>query len=57
MHRQNVRMIQRRSHLRLALEAPPRRRIGQFVRQELDRHRPVQLGVERAIHHPHAAFA
>ena len=53
----NVRMIQRGSHPRFALEASLCRGIGQVVGQELDRHRPFQLGVERAVDHPHAAFA
>ena len=57
MHRQNVRMVQRRGHLRLALEPPARRRVRQFVGQNLDRHGPVELGVERPVDGAHAALA
>ena len=35
VHREDVRMVQRGGHLRFALEAPPRLRVEQLVRQNL----------------------
>src|SRR5437667_2657537 len=52
-----MRMIQRRCQLRLLLESSARCRIRQLVRQKLDRHRAIQLGVERAVYRPHTARA
>ena len=52
----DVRMIERREHLRFALE--PRQPIGigrERVRQDLDRDVAIQLRVAGAIHLAHAA--
>src|SRR6185436_2648282 len=57
MHSDDVRMIQRRGHLRLALKPTARGRVRQLVGQNLDRHGPVQLGVERPVNDSHTALA
>ena len=43
---EDVRMIERRRHLRLALKSPASCRIGEVVGEELDRHGPVELGID-----------
>ena len=53
--REDVRMAQRGSRLSLALEAPPRGRIRQRARQELDGDGPSQSVVESAEHDAHPA--
>ena len=50
-------MVQRRCGLRLPLEPVPRGRVREFVGKKLDRDGPVQLGIQRAVNHAHAAFA
>ena len=50
-------MIERRGELRFALEAPPRRRVGDVGGQKLDRDRAIQLRIDRAVDGAHAAFA
>ncbi len=51
-------MVERRQHLRLALEArQPFGIAGKGVGQHLDGDVPVELGVPRSIHLAHAAFA
>ncbi len=50
-------MVERGGHLRLALEAAARRGVGQLRGQELDRHRPVEFGIDGTKHFPHAAGA
>ena len=55
--RENMRMIQCRGHLRFALKAPPRVRVEQLARKELDGHRSIEPRVRRAVHHAHAAGA
>ena len=54
---QNVRMVERGGHLCLTLKAVTGRGVGQLRRQELDRHRPVELGIDGAKHFTHAAGA
>src|ERR1022692_154261 len=49
-------MVERRSHLRLALEAAAGSRVRQAVEQKLDRDRTVKVGIEGAIDHAHAAL-
>jgi hypothetical protein len=56
VNREDVRMIERRSHLRFSLKAALSRSGGKFLRQELDRHRPLEPGVRSAVHHAHAPF-
>jgi hypothetical protein len=54
----DVRMVQRRQHLRFALQArEPIGIAGKRFRQDLDRHLSLQPGVARAIHLTHAAAA
>ena len=56
--RGDVRMIQRREHFGFALEPrQPIRVAGHRGRQHLDRDRPLQVAVGRAIHLAHAARA
>jgi hypothetical protein len=55
--REDVRVIQRRGHLRFALEAPQRRGVGPTRGEKLDRDLPIQSRVERAVDHAHAALA
>ena len=55
VHREDVRMIQRRGHLRFALEAPPSRRVEHLARQKLDAHVPIEPSVGRTVHDAHAA--
>ncbi len=57
VHRHDMRMVQRRRRLGFLLEAPPRLRVGERRRQELDRDRTMQLRVGRAIDDAHAAAA
>src|SRR5437899_919892 len=54
--RKNVRMVQRRGHLRLALEAASRRHIGEIAGEKLDRHGTIELGIETSIDRAHAAL-
>lgn len=57
MNLRNVRMIQRRQRLRLAMEAGNALGIvGEIVGQNFQRHIPLQLRVVRAKHTSHAAF-
>jgi hypothetical protein len=51
-----VRMVQRRSQLRFALEAASHSRIGQFVRQELDGYGPLELRIECSVDRAHATL-
>ena len=56
--RANVRMIERRSGLRLAAESFERCFVLYYLaRQEFQRHLPAQLRVFCAIHHAHSATA
>src|ERR1700693_5970293 len=57
VHRQNVRMVERGDHLRLALEKPARIGVGYVVGENLDRHGPAELSVERPVDGAHAAPA
>ncbi len=58
MYGANVRMIQRRSGLRFALEASKRLRIlGHRVRKEFQRHKAVQLRVLGLIDNAHTTAA
>ncbi len=51
-------MIQRGQRLGFALEAGDTLRVaGMRFRQDLDGDLPIQAGIDRAIHLPHAAFA
>jgi hypothetical protein len=50
-------MVQRRRQLRFALETVARIGIRELVGQELDRDRPLQLGVDGAEHHANPALA
>ena len=51
-------VIQRRDSLRLTMEAGDAFRIaGMRLWQDLDGDLPIQPGIDRAIHLPHAAFA
>lgn len=55
---QDVRMRERRDRFRLALEACQRGRIGRDgLREDLDRHVPVQLLIPRPVDLPHATSA
>ena len=55
VHGEDVWMVEPRGHLRFLLEAAARRLVGEVGREELDGDRPVQAGVEGAIHLAHAA--
>ena len=57
MHCHNVRMIQRRGHLRLTLESPARGCIREIVGEDLHGHRSIELGVERPVDSTHATLA
>jgi hypothetical protein len=57
VHRENVWVIQGGSHLRFALEAAARRRVGKFVGENLDGDRTIEMGIDRPIHDAHAAGA
>jgi hypothetical protein len=57
VHREDVRMIQRRCHLRLPLKAAPRDRVDQIGGEKFDCHRTVELGIERPVDGAHSAFA
>ena len=57
MDRKNVRMVKRRRHLGLALEAPPRGRVGQNVRQNLEGYRTVELAIKRAVDRAHPTLS
>jgi hypothetical protein len=54
VYRKDVRVIERRSHLRFALKSLSGGRIRKVFRQELDRDRPAQLGIESPEHHSHS---
>ena len=54
---QDVRVVERGGHLCLSLKAAARRGVGQLRRKELDRHRPVELGVDGTKYLTHAANA
>ena len=54
----DVRMVQRREHLRFAREPrEPFGIVGEGVRQDLERDIAIELGVASAIHLAHPAFA
>ena len=54
----DVRVVERRCRLRLALETGERLRVlGYFLRQELQRDKSVQARVLGLVDHPHAAAA
>ena len=56
--RSNARMVQTGEHLSLTLEPGKAIRIsGERLRQDLERHLPVQLGIGGLIDLAHAAFA
>jgi hypothetical protein len=56
VHREDVRMVQRRSCLRFALEPPAGGRIGkEQLGKKLDGDRPIQLGIDASVHLSHAA--
>ncbi len=57
VHRQNVRMVERGDHLRLALEKPARIGVGHVVGENLDRHGSAELSVLGAVHYAHSATA
>ena len=57
VHRDDVRVIERRGGLGFALEAAARGRVGELVGKKLDRDRPIEFGIERPIDHTHAAGA
>jgi hypothetical protein len=50
-------MIERRSHLRFSLEAAASGSVRQIVGKQLDRNRPLKLGIVSAKYHAHPAFA
>ena len=52
---QDMGMIQRRGHLRLALKSPASRSIRERIGEELDRHGTIQFDVEGAKHNAHTA--
>ena len=56
MNGENVRMVEPRSHPRLALKDPAGRRVRQIVEQTLDRDRMFEPDIEGAIDHAHVAF-
>src|SRR5262245_18075847 len=56
-HSQDVRMVERRGQLRLALESAASACVGQIVGQEFDGDRPIELRVERAIKLAHPSSA
>src|SRR5579872_127719 len=54
---QNVRMVERRSHLSLALEAATSGGISNAIGEELNRYGTVELGIQRSEYLAHAAPA
>src|SRR5580704_14373224 len=54
---ENMRMIERRRHLRFALKSPASRRIRQVVGEELDRDRAVEPAVDSPKHNAHPSGA
>jgi len=57
MNGEDVRMIQRRCRPRFALETAPRGGSGHFIREDLQRDEPIQVGIERAVHDAHSTRA
>jgi hypothetical protein len=58
VHYGDVRVIERRQRLGLALEPrQPRRILRHLLRQHLDRHVAVKALVARPVHHPHPTLA
>ena len=56
--RDHVRVVDRRGHARLALEALAEAGVGGAVRDDqLDGHRPAERELRRAVHDAHAAAA
>ena len=53
MHGNDVRMIERRRHLRFLLEAASARLVSEIGRQKFDSHRPVQPRVPGAVNFAH----
>jgi hypothetical protein len=51
-----MRMVERRSHLRFALETPTRVGIQQIIRQKLDRNRTIEFRIGGSTHDAHAAL-
>ena len=56
VYREDMRMIQRRSHLRFALEAAAGGAVGDIAGKKLHSNGPVESCVQRAIDHTHAPF-
>jgi hypothetical protein len=54
---QYVRMVQRRRHLRFALESAPGSGVRQIAGKDLHRDKPVELGIESTVHLAHATLA
>ena len=54
---QDVRVVERGGHLCLSLKAAARGAVRQLGGQELDRHRPAELGIDGTKHFTHAAGA
>src|SRR5689334_9287666 len=57
VNRKEMRMIQRRCHPRFALEATARTRVRLPLGENLNRNSPIQLGIDGAIDHAHAALS
>src|SRR5262249_43953969 len=57
MDSKDMRMVERRGHLSLLLKAVASGSIGEDLRQKLDRHWPVELGVDGKKDFAHAASA
>ena len=58
MNRADIRMVQRRSRLRLAPKSSPAPAISRHIlRQKLQSHEAMQRGVLSLVHHAHAAAA
>jgi hypothetical protein len=57
MHCDDVRVVERGGGSSLELEAAARLGIGHAIGENLDRHRAIEPGIQRAIHLAHAADA
>src|SRR5439155_344869 len=55
--RKDVRVIQGRCQLRFALKPATCRGVSKGIRQELDRHGSIELGIQRSIYLTHTAQA
>src|SRR5262249_29742409 len=56
VHRQDMRMVERRRSLRFALKAAACRGIGELVGKQLHRNATIQPGVERLVYDAHSTF-